>query len=133
MTNHCKSCKSGKVKKAPSAYNLYIKSITKKGETIAASLKNSEWKTMSEAKKEPFIKRSMEMAKKVKSERAAKGPCTCDKDKEGPKKERTKRKPSAYNKYMKSKHTKGMSFSDTLKKFGPQWKKMSDAEKAKYK
>lgn len=128
-----KSCSCKKIKKAPSAYNLYIKSITKKGETIAEALKNSEWKTMSEAKKEPFIKRSIAMAAEVKKKRVAAGPCTCAKGGVMEKKKRAKRAPSAYNKYMKSKHKKGESFSETLKKYGPMWKKMSDAEKAKFK
>ena len=52
---------------------------------------------------------------------------------------KVKRKPSAYNIYMKQKYweekkkNKDFTFPQALKQFGPLWKKMSDANKKKYK
>ena len=127
-------CKCKRVKKAPSAFNLYIKSITKKGESIGQALKESKWKTMTEAQKEPFIKKSMELKKTADSKRRALPKCRCKKEhmelKEGNKRRTRKspRRPSGYNLYIKSITKKGEGIAQALKE--SKWKTMSEAQKS---
>eukprot|EP00835_Amoeboradix_gromovi_P003593 NODE_244_length_13037_cov_0.560442.p8 type:complete len:172 gc:universal NODE_244_length_13037_cov_0.560442:10116-9601(-) len=112
-----------KVKKTPSAYNLFVKdnykSLGNKEDPLDLSKLSQKWNTLSE------------------SEKSAYKPATHNSSLESPSSPKNSKKPSAYNNFIKANfgktHADGEKASSTLKTLAEQYRSLSNTEKESYK